>query len=76
MPEQFNFSVALQKMREDGITVTRIGWNGQNQYIGVQVPSRESKNTLPYLFFVTPDGERVPWVASQTDLLAGDWTVR
>lgn len=27
----------------------------------------------PYLMMRTVDGEFVPWVASQTDLLAGDW---
>lgn len=28
----------------------------------------------PYLMMKTADGEFVPWVASQTDLLAMDWT--
>lgn len=27
----------------------------------------------PYLMMQTADGEFVPWVASQTDLLADDW---
>ena len=27
----------------------------------------------PYLMMFTADGEFVPWVASQTDLLASDW---
>lgn len=29
----------------------------------------------PYLTMRTVDGEFVPWVASQSDLLAGDWFV-
>ncbi|GIE35883.1 hypothetical protein Ait01nite_089280 [Actinoplanes italicus] len=29
----------------------------------------------PYLTMRTVDGEFVPWVASQTDLLAEDWTI-
>lgn len=29
----------------------------------------------PYLMMCTVDGEFVPWVASQTDLLADDWEV-
>ena len=29
----------------------------------------------PYLMMLTADGTFVPWVASQTDLLAADWTV-
>jgi Protein of unknown function (DUF2829) len=28
---------------------------------------------LPYLMFCTVDGSFVPWLASQTDLLAEDW---
>lgn len=28
----------------------------------------------PYLMMRTVDGDWVPWVASQTDLLANDWT--
>jgi hypothetical protein len=45
------------------------------------VPDENSANTLPYIFMVvgvdTADmgGKRVPWVASQTDLLADDWFV-
>jgi len=27
----------------------------------------------PYLMMLTADGEMVPWVAAQTDLLAEDW---
>lgn len=30
---------------------------------------------LPYLMFRTVDGSFVPWVASQTDILATDWNV-
>jgi hypothetical protein len=29
----------------------------------------------PYLMMFTADGEFVPWVASQTDILADDWQV-
>lgn len=29
--------------------------------------------TLPYIFITTVQGDRVPWLASQTDLLAEDW---
>jgi len=29
----------------------------------------------PYLMFSAVDGSFVPWVASQTDLLADDWTL-
>jgi hypothetical protein len=29
--------------------------------------------TLPYIFIHTVQGDRVPWLASQTDILATDW---
>jgi hypothetical protein len=31
--------------------------------------------TLPYLYISTVDGNKVPWLASQTDILALDWQV-
>ena len=30
---------------------------------------------LPYLMMKTADGSFVPWLASQTDILANDWNV-
>lgn len=29
--------------------------------------------TLPYIFMSTAQGDLVPWLASQTDILATDW---
>lgn len=55
--------------------VTRRGWNGPGQYLGLQVPDANSANTLPYVYIITVQGDRVPWLASQTDLLATDWEV-
>lgn len=31
--------------------------------------------TLPYIYMRTVQGDLVPWLASQTDLLANDWTL-
>ena len=31
--------------------------------------------TSPFVMMLTATNERVPWLASQTDLLADDWTV-
>lgn len=53
--------------------VTRRGWNGKDMYIELQVPDEHSKMTLPYIFMRTVQGDLVPWLASQTDLLAEDW---
>lgn len=60
----------------------RKGWNGKGIYIQLQVPDEHSANTLPYIYMVTdklvsdnPDAPRgrVPWLASQTDMLCDDW---
>jgi hypothetical protein len=58
-----------------GHKVTRAGWNGAGQFIDLQVPDANSKMTLPYLYITTVTGDRVPWLASQTDILADDWAV-
>lgn len=63
---------AIEVMR-DGGCVTREGWNGAGQFLELQVPDLYSKMTLPYIFINTVQGDRVPWLASQTDLLAHDW---
>jgi len=65
---------AVKQMR-NGSKVTRQGWNGKGQYLGLQVPDKDSMNTLPYVYIITVQGDRVPWLCSQTDLLAMDWMV-
>ena len=46
------------------------------------IADAHSKMTLPYIFIeypaghpAYPDGARVPWSPSQTDLLAHDWHI-
>lgn len=68
------FGFALGALKA-GKKVTREGWNGPGQFLELQVPDENSKMTLPYIFITTVTGDRVPWLASQTDLLAGDWKV-
>ncbi len=70
---RFSFSVALG-MLKDGACVTRLGWNGPNQHLKLQTPDENSKMTLPYIFIRTVQGDLVPWLCSQTDMLADDWT--
>jgi hypothetical protein len=65
---------AIEAMR-DGERVARSGWNGANQFLELQVPDEHSKMTLPYIFITTVTGDRVPWLASQTDILATDWGI-
>ena len=63
---------AIAVLRAGG-KVTRAGWNGPGQYLQLQVPDEHSKMTLPYVYISTVAGDLVPWLASQTDLLAADW---
>lgn len=58
-----------------GRRVCRTGWNGKNMWIELQIPDEHSKMTLPYIYMYTADKNLVPWLASQTDILANDWEV-
>jgi hypothetical protein len=55
-----------------GDKVARSGWNGKGMWLELQEPDDE-KMTLPYVYISTADKNLVPWVCSQTDLLATDW---
>lgn len=69
-----NFGQALEQLKL-GHPCTREGWNGPGQHIKLQLPTQNSKMTLPYLYIKTVQGDLVPWLASQTDMLAEDWQV-
>lgn len=65
----------LHLAKKSTLKFARTGWNGKNQSIELQKPDEHSKMTKPYFFINTVDNGRVPWLASQTDLLAEDWYV-
>lgn len=75
-----NFGEALEYLKI-GHGVARSGWNGKGMWLELQLPDEHSKMTLPYVYLnypatadgPYPDGARVPWLASQTDMLANDW---
>ena len=81
--EQMNFGQAIEMLKK-GLKVARKGWNGNGIFIELQVPDAHSKMTQPYIFIDTlglqtsnpnaPKG-RVPWLASQADMLAEDWII-
>jgi len=58
-----------------GNRMCRYGWNGKGMFLELQVPDTHSKMTLPYVYLKTADGNLVPWLCSQTDLLARDWMI-
>lgn len=75
----FSFSKALELLKS-GNRVARAGWNGKNMWLELQKPDAHSKMTLPYIYIeypaghpAYPNGSRVPWLASQTDLLSEDY---
>lgn len=70
----FGIGRAVKEMW-NGNPVSRLGWNGENVYILIQIPDEKSKMTRPYVFMKTVDNMLVPWVCSQSDLLAEDWEV-
>lgn len=69
-----NFGQAIELLKK-GELVSREGWNGKGMWLGLQVPDAHSKMGLPYIYMKTVTGQLVPWLASQTDVLAEDWTI-
>ena len=73
------FGQALELLKQ-GKKVYRKGWNGKGIWLELQIPDAHSKMTLPYIYIEYPHGHlayplgsRVPWFASQTDMLMDDW---
>lgn len=68
------FGEAISALKE-GKRVSRTGWNGKGMWLELQVPDAHSKMTLPYIYMKTAQDDLVPWLASQTDMLAEDWGI-
>jgi hypothetical protein len=76
-----DFGKALENLK-NGHRVCREGWNGKGMWLLLQRPDENSKMTHPYIYIeypvghaAYPNGSRVPWLASQTDMMADDWCV-
>ena len=76
-----NFGEAVEAVKA-GDKVARLGWNGKGIFIKLQLPDENSKMSSPYIYIDTTglntNNEHapkscVPWLASQTDMLAEDW---
>ena len=65
-----NFGEALSALKANS-RISRAGWNGKGMWVARM--SQKIEMTRPYLYMFTADEETVPWVASQTDILAEDW---
>jgi hypothetical protein len=82
-----NFGLALEALKH-GQPVERKGWNGRGMFLYL-VPAAEYPaqtdiarkafgETVPYGAYIamkTAQGNVVPWLASQTDVLADDWSI-
>jgi len=83
---RMSFGLAVEAMRH-GDKVARDGWNGKGMWlslvqagqwqVGVDVPGMEDAAllTAPWIGMKTADSKFVPWLASQTDVLADDWLI-
>ena len=81
------FGLAIEAMKM-GRAVAREGWNGKEMFL-YYVPANEYAvtteiarsyfgDTVPYGAYIamkTMQGNVVPWLASQTDMLADDWQI-
>lgn len=82
-----NFSEALEYIKA-GARVSRSGWNGKGMFVFLVPGSTFKVSREPLLRILgegtevnyhghvdlkTADGMIVPWLCSQTDLLAEDW---
>ena len=72
--DALTFGLAIEAMKK-GHKVARKGWNGKQMWLKLQVPDAGSKMSLPYIYMKTADNHLVPWLASQTDMLAEDWHI-
>ena len=81
MESLFSFSDALIALKE-GKRIARLGWNGKSMWLalctnwnGNVVPDSEDFEMLPFIYMRTAQADLVPWLASQTDILAEDWRI-
>lgn len=80
--EQFNWSFGLAiGALKAGQRVARTGWNGKGMWLKLVNEKATFSDfsgdypLLPWIGMKTADHKFVPWLASQTDVLADDWGV-
>jgi hypothetical protein len=82
-----DFGMAITAMKI-GHAVARVGWNGKGMYLyyvpaasypaTTDIARREIGEMVPYGAYIamkTAQGNVVPWLASQTDVLAEDYII-
>ena len=77
------FGEAIEALKND-LAVRRKGWNGKGIFIALKRPTDTSDMTHAYIYIDTTElltdnpyapKDVVPWLASQTDMLASDWEI-
>lgn len=77
-----SFGLAIEALKQ-GKKVARDGWNGKGMWLKL-VPADiadkvafeyEALDGAPWIGMKTADDKFVPWLASQTDVLAEDWQI-
>jgi hypothetical protein len=66
------FGLAVEALRM-GKKVARAGWNGKGMWL--RITCEDDATALPWVGMKTADNKFVPWLASQTDILAEDWQI-
>lgn len=80
-----DFAEALRLLKA-GYKVARSGWNGKGMYLRLYNPQSDKEfpmvekgasdcTPIPWVGMKTADNKFVPWLCSQTDMLANDWAV-
>ena len=87
MDERLNFGEVIAGLKQ-GKRYARAGWNGKGMFVFLVNGSNFTVNREPLLSIMgagtevqyrphidmkDADGQVVPWLASQTDMLAEDW---
>ena len=81
--ERLSFGDAVAALKE-GLRVERAGWNGKGMWLGLVNTGyydvgcsvvNDIDSLLPWIGMKTADNKFVPWLASQTDVLAEDWQI-
>lgn len=78
------FSEALESLKQNN-KIARTGWNDKNMFLMYYSPvahgtdefavNNETFYLQPFILMKTADGTIVPWLASQSDILAEDWVI-
>lgn len=84
MFRKLTFGEVIEALKQ-GNKVARTGWNGKGMWLSYLDPYHNKQFQLiekdiegtfsPYIGMKTADNKYVPWLASQTDILAEDWII-